>query len=1086
MKYIFSGLYLIVSPIFFSGLGFVFGQDFKVADNDLYYTPALSIKIEEKTFPEDKRLLWQTSGWNKPDKCGEPKYNPDSVKWSADKNGDYTDSVYFSLSEKLPENSSLTVTYEIKADKDVIGYVGNQSVANNNREARGYFSGYKGELLFTSSVSRRGIPIRIIDRGDGRGDASFTITLSGYRTVPNDGGIKPILSGAVTFWILTDDPNGEFEVAPPIFVQNRVIEFYDWARQGSQEVATLNLSKGDSCYYYASGFEIVEIFDGAQNGIDSDWFEIADGKIRTTKNYRADYENSDEQKINFKVKTVVRKDSVIIESVDTTVAVRISPWNDNKFEPKEDSELFNEKDRVLIIDVLRNDNADADLPSVNSERLLYGLTKRELIGEVTLNTGGLLTDVHRAREITSDITGAKITIENGKVKYDVSHINIGSLPATEDVFYYTALDTARYRDHENNSYDTDTWVKSVKVSVSIIDIVLPPKSLGDSFFYDTDGNGRVDRIVVPFDKEIKDLSSIKFDVKFAGVDDYVINTEYGIDEDGNSDRSVVVINLGGNDALQDSTGGIMEVTVTYLNDEYRILTGGGELYSYTVYPKDRAAPVVVKRAKVTASIFDGVNDILTVYLSEGFDIDVSNGNLAFKFMKTPERTLYDVRFDKVAVAGNECVLVVNSDDNSKISKGDSIFINYDANVRIKDINGNEQTARDNKKVEIDKDILAEIVSAAYFDTDMSKDGYVDLIKIDVGVNIDSDIAQTLADAIEPNLPRGFSVFRPAALNLNKTGFDLKVEEQAKREADKGNRKDNLPNTGVDENDVIKLLEDIRFGDITIKANKKEIDDSVAPVILYAEYDVEKSILDAVFSEAVKPTSKGNPYLFWDESPAPGRQFTMTFTNSSPDDEQPNGNTLRYYVESTGIAYPVDKDSIWLVNRGYVSDISDNVQDLTVRAPIVLKGSYPNNLELHIVPNPLALVNTGGKGHEPYELDEGLLTYFSIPRGRIKGAAIVLEARGPVSDNKSLRGFFKIFDNTGNAVTDGIDMEFSDVAEGSAAGAGVWDGKNRNGRNVGAGTYLVLVQAEIKFHGDEYPQVYTLKKIIAVSVGKRRQ
>ncbi|MCL1946648.1 MAG: hypothetical protein FWF51_05780 [Chitinivibrionia bacterium] len=1068
--------------------GACFGQNVIRAES----SEGLFVVIEGKMLPEDKRWDWINTGWNKPKNCDEPKYNPKSVVWSANKNADYTDSVYFSLTQPIPANSSLTVTYEIKSDKGVVDFVGNQLLTNNNREARAYFSDKKGELLF-GERNRIGIPIRIIDHGDNRGDANFTITLTEFRAIPQ-GSVKPILSQPVTFRILTDDPD-EYNAPPVNFIQNRVMEFYDFVAQKSQEVGELKVEDGDiyignlnnpeadnkyMCYmrHFDISFEITEIFDKAGNNIALNCFEIDKGKIKTTENYKIDYENPDEQEIRFKVKTIARrKGNGEIENSDTTIVVRISPWNDNKFSPQEDREYFNKYEKICIIDVLQNDIHDIDCPKEANRHLLIGLTNRELISDVALNADGVLSDILQAQEITTDI-GAKATIENGKIKYDVSSLNIEKLPTSTDVFYYTALDTALY------GYDTDAWVKSVKVTVNIVSVDLPPKPFGNSFYYDTDGNGIVDEIVIPFDKEVEKLDEILFDVKFAGVENYVVYVEYAIDENGDEDRKKIVIDLGNNAAAQDSTSGVMQVTLTYLNDEYRILNDG-DFYRDIIYPRDGAAPVIVRRAKIIKSVLDGVNDVLVVYLSERFDIDITNGNLPFKFMKTEDKTFYDIRFDAVEVNGNECVLVVNSEDNAKISKGDSVFINSAAAIKIKDIaNGNEQIAQDNKKAIIDQDIVAEILAAVYFDVDEIKDGYADLIKINVGVEIDLEIAQMLSAALEPDLPRGFRIIEPIVLSDDKKGFSLKVEEQAKREADGGKRKDNLPKTNADEKaDVIKLRENITFGDITIKAKETRIEDSIAPVIwhaIYAVSDTNNRILDVVFSEPVKVTRNGNPYLFWDVFPEPGQEFTMTFGDENPENLQNENNILRYRVKSTSIPYPLENDSIFLLDGEYISDFFDNAQNLTARAPIILDGEYPNIFDLYVVPQPLVLSKTGNR-FEPKELDDGLINYYSISRDKIKGVAIILHAQGPISYLEKQRGFFRIIDNTGNAVTDNIDMEFSEIGAGKFAFAGVWDGKNRAGRNVGSGTYLAVVQAEIKFDGNKGFNVYTFKKVVGVSV-----
>jgi hypothetical protein len=367
------------------------------------------------------------------------------------------------------------------------------------------------------------------------------------------------------------------------------------------------------------------------------------------------------------------------------------------------------------------------------------------------------------------------------------------------------------------------------------------------------------------------------------------------------------------------------------------------------------------------------------------------------------------------------------------------------------------------------------MSAAYFETAKSKghNGWIDSIRIDLGIEVSNEVAQELVEALKPNLAKITRKFEVLSFKVEGTAVVLSVVETRKNTAGE------LPKTDRYEDDSLWIDASITNKLLTIKSGGVGIKDSVAPVILYAQYTVGTEItLDVVYSEPVNATN-ANPYLFWQVKPAPGKEFTMTFDAAVP--TKPAANILRYNVTGTSIPYPVANDSIWIIKGGIVGDLAGNIQDLTVRAPLKLTNQYPSGLELHIVPQPLQLVKVG-KSQEPKAINQNFLDYYGISESA-KGVAIVLEAKGPITDPNLQRGMVKIIDNTGNAVTEEMEMKFVITPQGTVSGVAVWDGKNRSGRTVGAATYLALVQVEVKFDDREATESRAYRKVIAVTTAK---
>ncbi|MDR0304340.1 MAG: hypothetical protein LBH98_06185 [Chitinispirillales bacterium] len=1033
------------------------------------YDPAtITINAQDQTFPEDKYWNWETTGWNKPQTCDEPKYfNPagfpnnkiidNNYKWSATKNRDYDTAIVIELSEMLPAGAKLSFTYEITETNGKVGMTPLPFSSNHPRDRQVYVKTFSETLSFEGNTTTLRIPLGIVDIGDNKGAATFKIEFKNLNKV---GDIETSLPAPITITILSDDPDlTEFT---PQFTQERVIEYY----QGNiyKKVGTLSVGN-DPCNTVS--FEYLSAQDLSGKDI-SDWFSLAYNncgsscvvnEIMTTGEYRADYENVNQQKVKIKAIAINKN----IKSDPVEFIIDISPWNDNPFRPQDDLESVEEGDFVMI-DVLGNDKIDDDLPKAANRQKIIGLTTDNRIPLTQKNA-----NPDRDQSITTAL-GAIVTIENGMVKYDISHIT-DRIAAFQDVFYYTALDTAEYKDHKGESYETDVWVKSVKVTI-YIDADIPIAR--DYHYYDSKGAGTVDSVVIQFDK-VFDIDQTDLVIDFAGKNFDPTDVRlwaYGKTETGDDDSMVYVILL--DNAPKDVTSGDMNILV--IHDGFTDDNGNSATQPISV--KDRAAPVVVSAGCIKS--LAGDNDTLIVTLSENVDVGVNNENIPFKFFALDGGRLYDIIFDDIKIDGTVCTFVVNNEYSGKINEGDSIFINYSADVVVKDVPfGNEQLIRDNKRVEIKQKKSTRIISAAFFDRKDVRDGYVNVIEVNLGTRVSQEFAERIIDALVPSSTRLFT--KGGVIAITDDGFEFSVTEYAAQEAAKGNRDEHLPRTGIGDDEILSLEDVITDGLITVNKSAVKPADRIAPVILEAWYNVDKdTVLEVIFSEDVRLQDGFKPYGFWQKSS--GKEFGMTF-GSSPKKEK--NNEWRYKVNSVTIAYPNDGDSIWILNGGSVFDVSDgnNEQKLTTMAPLRLKRPYDMDIQLHIVPQPLRLSKNGGKGaYESNELDGEMSEFYNIAPGS-KGVAIILEMKGCVSNLNTQRGVVRIVDQTGNTVSDDIPMKFDITKNGSVAGVCVWDGKNNRGRTVGAASYLALVEAEVDFDDRPSKEKRQYRKTIAVTFKK---
>ena len=807
---------------------------------------------------------------------------------------------------------------------------------------------------------------------------------------------------------------------------------------------TLNIPATDGILSWMEDADIYPNFNANWNYADGDYLKDILTIDRATSNNR--FVINSDGSFSYTPAPGVLRDSIAVIVKDTS--------------PDGDASEFHEGSDTIWIKVVIN-----ELPRAIDNALTVSEGGRDSENLIANDINPLGRWILTATEIIGTPRYGTFTLDNDSV---FTYINDRTLLTGTQPFYF---DTLRYEMRAVATdgrivLDTAEIVITIRANAPIVDGI-------KSFYEDTLAKGIVNKVTIPFDREI-DVTRTKFTVEFGGREVHPLRSGgYLLSED---ERTVyLMLDTAGRNI---ATDGLMKVTIEF--DERFENTPPAE-----IFPLDSAAPVVTSARYIRAP---GGKDTLILAMSEQSDIAIGGGNAPFKFVRGSDNSLYEILFDDRSLLGVTdgyfmYRMVIASPDSARILAGDSVFVNWEATTVVGDNMGNLQENRENRRVPIDREISASILSATYFSRISPADGYIDLIKVELGTPITLEIAKEVAEALVLSPSRNFTKdIANVTLTEAREGFYLPVRE-TRREAtitSAGTEyRYSNPNTGLFADDSVRILTPVKFDLLTVGGGTRAID-NVAPVVLYAEYilgeGARNNHLNVVFSEPVTATN-ANPYKFLQQST--NDQYDMVFRGIGAH-TTPSPNILQYQVDSTGVPFPLSGDSIWIVLGGVVRE-GDNIQNYsTVRAPLILSGEYPADFDIFIIPQPLRLMQVGNR-QEPVKFCEDFRAFYNIPSHLDKGVAVVLDARGPINPDKQ-RVVVKILDQTGNAVTDDIEMTFRFTDRGTVSGVAVWNGKNRSGRTVGASSYLALISGEVIFDDGQTKPVGPFKRVIVVSSG----
>lgn len=219
------------------------------------------------------------------------------------------------------------------------------------------------------------------------------------------------------------------------------------------------------------------------------------------------------------------------------------------------------------------------------------------------------------------------------------------------------------------------------VPIQFLDCMVPPKKAD---YYDIDGNGYVDRVRVEFVDTLNNLDSLFFEAAWVDINETVAVNAAAFES---GTKTVVALRVA--EEIADKTSG--DMTLTVKNDP----DAGGR----TVTVNDKTAPVIVAATYYPCNFSTNTQsdkDSLIVVFSESVNDIASDKPF---LLEAQTGTGYYFTLDQKARADETVIFdVLDINGVNAPQESDSICINADEGVE--DILSNEQTVKDNKKVQL--------------------------------------------------------------------------------------------------------------------------------------------------------------------------------------------------------------------------------------------------------------------------------------------------------------------------------------------------------------------------------------------------
>ncbi len=390
-----------------------------------------------------------------------------------------------------------------------------------------------------------------------------------------------------------------------------------------------------------------------------------------------------------------------------------------------------------------------------------------------------------------------------------------------------------------------------------------------------------------------------------------------------------------------------------------------------------------------------------------------------------------VTMESAQKRGSKVIFSVNPPEPGTLSEQDSVRIHIDA--MIGDTLANFQLIATNRIVPLQYIKVYNGLNAYYYDT--NSNGLIDRVSVTTDRVPDSSALHLFTSAV--SLPEFRNLhFSADDFSITDSGFVIDV-----------NQKMVLPNTSVHSEDIVEISPTLHNTTL-INHSSLYAADRIPPVILKAIYiDSEKlqqEITDTLivsFSENIIPPSHQFPFTF---TTSDGDRFTMKLTYINHMD---NGRYAFLVEDIVGTDFPQWGDSISINPDAEISDPEGNIQNSTNKNTILIIQNSQQQFRVIIPQNPFNIDNNN--------IPAVVRSNFSIPQSH--GLLFMVEPLSRAVRTAGFRAKFTIYDPVGSVVT----------AEKGSTGTNnlvyfVWDGKNRSGRVVGTGTYMVIVTIESPF------------------------
>ena len=436
---------------------------------------------------------------------------------------------------------------------------------------------------------------------------------------------------------------------------------------------------------------------------------------------------------------------------------------------------------------------------------------------------------------------------------------------------------------------------------------------------------------------------------------------------------------------------------------------------------DSIGPVLKGTAYMYEKTGDG-NDTLTFTFSENVQVQtLLDTSLTLRKSGTEStlRVINIISYD----AEKSIVTVVVQKGTATISDGDTLRINPFG--PLTDLFGNRASPL-NKGIPIVLKVSSpKISSASYFDKDC--DGRIDLVEITFYKKIDMT-----------KLSAGFTWNGQQRIAINPGNISYADETQTRLVLNvKGLVEKGLITTGG----IMKIS--AMYSDFPTDSIRADVQDQAAPIIIYADFKPSGSLTNQVDTLGVKFSEPVQSII-------PGTHFKFLRTDSS---KEYSMNLKQYkMVDSTllvftgdviGISFPGEKDSIKIRPDSSVYDRSGNIQ---------LNNGNPW-APLRVKPMPFTVKTSCGPN--PFSPDTSITSQSQLPAGlrNKRGTIIKVEPVARLISKIDMTGIVYIYDAVGNLISSGDLVR----QENGYNIYFLWDGKNRDKRKVGMGTYVAVVK-----------------------------
>lgn len=642
--------------------------------------------------------------------------------------------------------------------------------------------------------------------------------------------------------------------------------------------------------------------------------------------------------------------------------------------------------------------------------------------------------------------------ENDKnVKYQLTNHNIKSGDSVNINSGISMIIT----DGKNN-YQSNNKNRKVEIDITVIEDKLYVLSAS---YHDKNADGWIDEVYVNLSKNISDefLSTVVQSLNLSSNRNILINSS--------SYQNGIIKLLVNETGIVPNTA--TDLDVISINDSV-ILSNELILTPCTVSVSDSLAPVVLSASLIDSVKSGAYDNLLIKFSEEALDI---GGESCLNFYNKSTLQKFNEELELISVNNNNVEYRIMDSD---IEDGDSVNINNNSSLVIKDVVNNLQTASDNIKVKINVTLIEDkliIEQSAFYDE--NADGYVDKITITFNQEIEVEILDEIVNSLKFGDIREFEI---QSKDNDKRSIVLYVNENS------SNILTSTLGETISINDSLKISKEL-----VLVPCEVSVQDSMAPVIIEAHlYD---SVITETKGKEVYISKKGDDFLFItcsEDIDSVKGNFPFKFHNDisfnvSLEVISIKDEVVECRVIDRNILKEDDSVSINYNSNNFVNDLLAVVQDndKNRRCPIQIttieaQSFVPADIEF-ILKSTILDYKKSIDVPDDWETEDG-------KAGNNKGVMVITlepDDKENFTAHDNIVAILSVYDNLGSVIKSGMEMKFDESSKTSHL---LWSGKNTKGRLVGSGGYIVIAEIERYFDSELLP-VKSIKGTLGVKCNK---